>query len=390
MVLPFFRKRSTDLILLIGVFATAIAISGIAHKQPAARDAPTTQNASLFDVRIVSFGPSQHELNALNKSLPARPAVAALLTGVHHRHLYTELIEADSKRGTRFRAIFYDYSHQRAIVSEGLVAAPATVTAHIEPGWQPAPSQEEFQDAIKILETDPLYGPALSAGSMKTYRAMPPVEESAGNVSAISHRVINVGLMPKKESKVLRHEIVGVDLALQRIVRYAQGARSVASRQDHVCGVLDANQATTPRGVAGQYQLTISDGATTLWEMLVIRPSVSSGTLASGLELRDVKYRGRSVLKRGHVPILNIQYLDDVCGPYRDWQYQEGMFQATGMDIAPGIRDCGTTPATTALETGSDGGNFRGVAIYRQGTEVVLVTELEAGWYRYIHEWRFR
>ena len=34
-------------------------------------------------------------------------------------------------------------------------------------------------------------------------------------------------------------------------------------------------------------------------------------------------------------------------------------------------------------------GNFRGVALYRQGTEVVLVTEMEAGWYRYIHEWGF-
>jgi hypothetical protein len=29
------------------------------------------------------------------------------------------------------------------------------------------------------------------------------------------------------------------------------------------------------------------------------------------------------------------------------------------------------------------------VALYRNGTEVVLVTEMEAGWYRYIHEWRF-
>jgi hypothetical protein len=41
------------------------------------------------------------------------------------------------------------------------------------------------------------------------------------------------------------------------------------------------------------------------------------------------------------------------------------------------------------LETGTDVGNFRGVALYRQGTEVVLVTEMEAGWYRYVHEWGF-
>ena len=125
--------------------------------------------------------------------------------------------------------------------------------------------------------------------------------------------------------------------------------------------------------------------------MLVLRPSISSGTNGSGIELRDVKYKNRSVMKRGHVPILNVQYTDNECGPYRDWQYQEGMFQADGTDIAgaPGFRDCGTTPATTAVETGNDVGNFRGVALYREGTEVVLVTEVEAGWYRYVHEWRF-
>jgi hypothetical protein len=132
-------------------------------------------------------------------------------------------------------------------------------------------------------------------------------------------------------------------------------------------------------------------GGTTLWDMLVLRPSISSGTNASGIELRNVKYKGHSVLKRAHVPILNVQYVDDLCGPYRDWLYQEGMFQATGTDIvgAPGFRDCGTTPATTELETGNDVGNFRGVALYREGSEVVLVTELEAGWYRYVNEWRF-
>ena len=49
--------------------------------------------------------------------------------------------------------------------------------------------------------------------------------------------------------------------------------------------------------------------------------------------------------------------------------------------------------ATTSLESGTDTGNFLGVAIYRQdvgfGSEVVMVTEMEAGWYRYLMEWRF-
>ena len=63
------------------------------------------------------------------------------------------------------------------------------------------------------------------------------------------------------------------------------------------------------------------------------------------------------------------------------------MIQATGADVAPGFRLC-PTPATTILDTGSDAGNFLGVGIYVQGSEVVLVSEMEAGWYRYVSEWR--
>jgi hypothetical protein len=76
------------------------------------------------------------------------------------------------------------------------------------------------------------------------------------------------------------------------------------------------------------------------------------------------------------------------CGPtYRDWQSEEACFQANGVDVVPGIRLC-SSPAQTILDTGSDAGNFRGVAVYVQGLEVVLVSELRAGWYRYISEWR--
>ncbi|MGH9202633.1 MAG: hypothetical protein ACRD2A_15520, partial [Vicinamibacterales bacterium] len=66
---------------------------------------------------------------------------------------------------------------------------------------------------------------------------------------------------------------------------------------------------------------------------------------------------------------------------------EEGMISATGTDVAPGFRLC-TTPATTILDAGSDTGNFLGVAIYVQGQEVVLVSEMEADWYRYVSLWR--
>jgi Cu2+-containing amine oxidase len=52
-----------------------------------------------------------------------------------------------------------------------------------------------------------------------------------------------------------------------------------------------------------------------------------------------------------------------------------------------GVRVC-SSPAKTILESGTDAGNFRGLAIFVDGPEVVLVSEMSAGWYRYISEWR--
>jgi hypothetical protein len=95
------------------------------------------------------------------------------------------------------------------------------------------------------------------------------------------------------------------------------------------------------------------------------------------------------VLYRAHVPILNVKYDGDACGPYRDWQYEEGQIQAQGVDVAPGFRLC-PSKAKTIMDTGSDAGNFLGVGIYVDGDEVVLVSEMEAGWYRYVSEWRLR
>jgi hypothetical protein len=47
-----------------------------------------------------------------------------------------------------------------------------------------------------------------------------------------------------------------------------------------------------------------------------------------------------------------------------------------------------TDEPQTVLDNGTDTGNFRGVAIYDR-EEVTLVSELNAGWYRYITKWIF-
>jgi hypothetical protein len=393
-----FSHKRTHLVACLFLLGLALALTSLFQTKSAAKEKSSPGfPASRFEVKVVPVGPSETQLETLRKSLPYQPAVAALLDGAQSRYLYTELIEPDIKgeirriESSRFRAFFYDYSHQWTVVAEGFLSGAANVTAHVERSGQPLASREEFQDAVELLMQDRVWGPAINSRNVATYHPMPPILQSSRDKVEGGRRIILVGLMPSEDGNGFANEIVGVDLAAKTVLRYPAGAPRQSSVSGSACGAADANQATTSRGTAGQYQLTVTDTGTTLWEVLVIRPSVSSGTRGSGIELRDVKYKGISVLKRAHVPILNIKYVDGACGPYRDWQYEEGYFQATGTAIpnAPGFIDCGTTPATTSLESGNDTGNFKGVALYRQGSEVVLVSELEAGWYRYISEWRF-
>ena len=174
----------------------------------------------------------------------------------------------------------------------------------------------------------------------------------------------------------------------REVILYETGAPPFSTASDQICEPPpDANQPTARRGILGQSKVRVLQGDTELWSFLAVRPAASTGIVGSGIELRDVLYRGKKVLSRAHVPILNVRYENDVCGPYRDWQWQEGRIEAIGTDIAPGFRMC-STPARTILDTGSDTGNYLGVAIYVDGEEIVLVSEMEAGWYRYISEWR--
>jgi hypothetical protein len=201
-------------------------------------------------------------------------------------------------------------------------------------------------------------------------------------------RTLAVGLLPREGMQ--GHEIVAVNMVRRTVLRYEPSERGrapvTAAAHNPICGEPYAGQPTATN-VAGSVWVTVKQGGTTVWKFLVVRPAASSGTNGSGVELRYVDYRGKRVLYRAHVPILNVNYDGDACGPYRDWQNQEGMIQATGTDVSPGFRLC-SAPATTILDTGSDTGNYLGVAIYVEGHEVVLVSEMEAGWYRYVSQWR--
>src|SRR6266536_464283 len=346
--------------------------------------------ADRLTVKVEAFAPDQRAHDRVAQGLVRSRALRDHLGKAEHRLLALELLEPERKTARprerdRYRATYYDYTNNRAVHAQGRFGDVRGVAVTVS-ARQPRPTSEEFEAAVKILRRHKELGPALREGALRPYRPMPPLVATRRPDGRIE-RTVAVGLLPAGRRKA-GHEIVGVNMVRRRVERYEHRAPPTALATGGLCGVpVAANQATTGQGVAGQAWVSVYRGATLLWRFLVVRPSASSGTSGSGVELRYVDYRGKRVLYQAHVPILNVRYDKDACGPYRDWQYQEGMIRAAGKTVAPGFLLC-ATPAKTILDTGSDKGTFLGTAIYVDGEEVVLVCELEAGWYRYVSQWR--
>ena len=345
-----------------------------------------------LQIDIRRLGPEPETIDEVSRAALEHPSSQEYLSGTRNRLLWFELLEPtlegkadDPVAPDRYRATTYDYTNNRVVLTSGRLDDTRASIEVSEAGYQPLPNKEEFDEAVEILGEDHDLGPAVRTQRLVPYRPMPPLVDSELPNGRVE-RTVAVGLLP--QSSELRHEIVGVNMIHRTVSRFENRAPERARAAAAACGLPNAGQSTASQNTAGQYQVTIARGGTTLWNFLVIRPAASSGMNGSGVELRNVMYRGKLVLFQAHAPILNVQYDGDACGPYRDWQFEEGMIQADGTDVAPGIRRC-PTPAQTILESGTDVGNFLGVAIYREGQEVVVVSEMEAGWYRYISRWRF-
>jgi hypothetical protein len=144
-----------------------------------------------------------------------------------------------------------------------------------------------------------------------------------------------------------------------------------------------------------------------VWDFCWLAPPDSSGVNGSGVELRDVRYRGTLILARAHLPILNVKYETNPvgCGGqnfcYRDWLWQEQIFQCYPTS-SPGYCTGQSTPAsppptfceggescTVCDHPGVDAGSFQGVAVEDRGTSLLVTSQCQAGWYRYIPVWEF-
>jgi hypothetical protein len=375
--------------LLIG----SVVLSLIAHVSVNAA------RADSADLRIEPAGLSEEQADAMIRLVLAREDVARRLNGPRVRVLRADFGDAAAMAegagkdlraagAGRFRLEAYDYERDEFFVVTGDLDSrgPAQVRESHDSAELPEATPVEFDEAVKIIRADPRFATAAGEPAWNPYEAMPGLVHVPGR--ARQPRVITVGIMPDAGAR-FAHEIVGVNLSQGEVIRYPTGAPPTAIARPQACAPTSAYQYVTGRGTSGAANVTVTRGGNEVWRFRVVRPAASSGAWGSGIDLRNIYYRGKRVLSQAHTPVLNVLYNGNVCGPYRDWMYSENAFNAQGTAITSGILKA-SSPPQTIFETGSDRGNYRGVAIYDSGTEVVLTTEVSAGWYRYKSEWRFK
>ena len=283
----------------------------------------------------------------------------------------------------RFNAVLHDTVTGRSALADGYLDDPESIevtpTAHQLP-----PGEDEFAWAVSVLVADVELGPLVGDEATTTYRPMPPLANVVLPDGSVE-RVVTVGL--RTEGSPPGHRIVGVRTGDGEIFREPHGVAEPPSRD---CGP-PPGPGCPPLAGERVARVRVRRGDTALWDLVAVRPHASSGTNGSGVELRLVDYRGQRVLNRAHVPILTLRHDGGPpggCGlTYRAWQNEEACFDAAGDEPVAGFRVCTARPRTI-LESGDDGGGFRGVALWLDGEELVVVSQLQAGWYRYVCEWR--
>lgn len=337
--------------------------------------------ASTARISVRQIGPTNEDNRTVTKRLLQHPKVSKELNQKNFRVIASELQDRSHSSGADYLMYIYNYTDSKMLRLTG--PSSFITEPKIETTSEDVPaSPEEFKAAVNILRKNSSFSPRFRNGDLFAYEPMPSTLASPETLSGIGGaRLVGVGLHSKTDPTI--HEIVGVNLNTMQVVRYPKKAPPTSLATEAVCGLLSAGQSVTGKGRSGSAAITISNAEGTLWNFTVVRPSASSGSKGSGLEIRNLYYKDQLVLSRAHTPILNVQYSNNVCGPYRDWAYAENYFNAVGSDRAPGIR-IATQPPTTIFDTGNDWGNFRGVAIYQTADKVTLVTEFSAGWYRYV------
>lgn len=312
-----------------------------------------------------------HPISAahLNAPDPAR-LLAADVRGLGH----------DPGQDAAFTATVYDPDTNRSVELSGRLDSFQTL--RVRPSnRRPTPCGDELAQAAQVLRADERFP---QRDDVIVYQPMPPTADLELPDGTTVRRP-TLGIYDPEGGP--RHRIVAVDVRAGTVDWHPHG---VADPTDQDCehhlpapvGPL-ANQ-----GGPNQVRVRVMDGATELWNLIVVRPrnSQPAGD-ASGVELLNVRYRGRLVLRQAHMPVLNVLYAHG--DTFRDWMWEETRFSAQGSDpVGRGWRLCDKDPLTILERTDNDAGNFQGVAFHHDGGELRIVSEIQAAWYRYVSEWR--
>ncbi len=343
---------------------------------------PSPGEAEPLTVEITALDTREQAMNRVSRAILSHPVLRQHFPAAD---LWLASFDVDDKEDDPwFVTTVHDTVTGRWVLVQGPLDDPASLTV-TPTTLQWPPTEDEFAWAVSILVD---HGGELLAGDGTiTYRPLPSlanIELADGTVD----RVITVGIRSATSEPM--HRVVGVRTSDGEILLELPDVPAPSSAD---CGAPPGPESREGSG-ANQAQVRVRQGETVLWDFEVVRPRASSGTNGSGVELRAVDYKGQRVLARAHLPIISERYGPDGlgagCGPaHRHWLHEEGTFGATGTDAVPGFRLC-DEPPETVLESGTDGGDFKGVAFWLDGDELVVVSQLRAGWYRWVSEWRLQ
>lgn len=362
------RNRYPGLILL-----STVLVSGFST----AFTRENTLNGSLGQVQIEAEEPDENAVRTVSTLIFSHPQTQERLKNVRWRTLASQV----SSSGYIF--LVYDYTHDRLIQITGDLKSSGPSRFRILKGQDaPGPSPEELDEARSILASDHRFTGGLRSDQWQTYPALP----SLIHLKDSHERVVAIGLRPIRSGA--RHEIVGVSLSRARVIRFPIGYPASSLAEPTAPASATILQPPTGRGLPGTTLLNIQKGGEILWKMSLTRPSSSSGKLGSGIDLKNISYKGRSAFSRINTSRITVRYANDRCGPYRVRQYAESAYRIDGSDLAPGLRTSQLS-TTAAFDSGTGVGNFRGVAVHTEGDTTSFFTEIEEGWFHYFIEYRF-
>ena len=392
--------------------------------------APTRQAVQTPPPNIVTsaIAPTTEELRDAFRALSTGNKLSPLLRGKRYRvlKLHTHLEEGPTKPVTRprydtYRALIFNYTDNKAFDVYATIGSNEPISINNVTDI-PDASSEEFVEAAEIAKSNPELLRLVASGRAEIYPAMP------GILRGFPERTVAIGVSPLGGSNV-KPAWLAVNLVRRQLAFVPAGSSKLSSADDlkksaptvqfaeaqslsvDQLSVVAAATGCNPAArhddalnsdVNGSQSLSVSWGNWTfdVWRPYSSQPqSGSHDTSAAdgrggGVELRYVYWKGKEVLYKAHVPILTAKYPNpgvSNCGPYRDWIFEESKF--TGSIGGNGV--VMNNVGTTILENGSDLGNFKGVAIWSQWdaaksqNKLVVVSEIEAGWYRYVHKWTF-